>query len=227
MSIDQISGDQPPPHGAPRVQETPEEIEYELRAAEGALWTGGRLLIGVVAFAFADLAFAYFYLRSTNSDDLWRPGGITAPIVTGTCIVAIVVAGAVLNALGTNRLRNRLTVDWEVAGWTVVTLGLVAAGMQIWQMSELPFFPGSSGYASCFVAWGIMNVALLLSGTFWIETLLARSLRLRRAVAQEGGPAQSQLPVARMFRANVEGCTYFWWFIAGVSVFFWILFYVI
>jgi len=43
------------------------------------MWTGGRLLIGIFAFLFGSLAFAYFYLRSTNSDDLWRPHGVTAP----------------------------------------------------------------------------------------------------------------------------------------------------
>ena len=58
-----------------QLQETPEEIAFELRAQEGALWTGGRLLIGIWAFAFAALAFAYFYLRSANNEDLWRPQG--------------------------------------------------------------------------------------------------------------------------------------------------------
>ena len=56
-----------------QLHETPEEIAFELRAQEGALWTGGRLLIGIWAFAFAALAFAYFYLRSANNEDLWRP----------------------------------------------------------------------------------------------------------------------------------------------------------
>ena len=50
-----------------------------MRSAEGAMWTGGRLVIGITAFFFASLAFAYFYLRSTNSDDLWRPHKVTAP----------------------------------------------------------------------------------------------------------------------------------------------------
>ncbi len=63
----------------PQLKETPEEIAFELRSQEGALWTGSRLLIGIWAFAFAALAFAYFYLRSANNGNLWRPGGITAP----------------------------------------------------------------------------------------------------------------------------------------------------
>ncbi len=80
----------------PELHETPEEIAFELRAQEGALWTGGRLLIGIWAFAFAALAFAYFYLRSANNEDLWRPGGITAPTATGAAIFAITVASALL-----------------------------------------------------------------------------------------------------------------------------------
>ncbi len=76
----------------PQLTETPEEIEYELRAAEGSMWTGSRLLIGIVAFAFASLAFAYFYLRSANNEDLWRPHGVTAPTALGAAIFALTVA---------------------------------------------------------------------------------------------------------------------------------------
>ena len=72
----------------PDFRETPEEIAFEVRAQEGALWTGGRLLIGIWAFAFAALGFAYFYLRSANDEDLWRPHGITAPTAIGAAIIA-------------------------------------------------------------------------------------------------------------------------------------------
>src|ERR1700722_3996011 len=84
----------------PQLKETPEEIAFELRAQEGALWTGGRLLIGIWVFAFAALAFAYFYLRSSNDDNLWRPGGITAPTVPGAAIFAITLAAALLVQFG-------------------------------------------------------------------------------------------------------------------------------
>ena len=72
----------------PEFKETPEEIAFEVRAQEGALWTGGRLLIGIWAFVFAALAFAYFYLRSANNENLWRPHGITAPTAVGAAIFA-------------------------------------------------------------------------------------------------------------------------------------------
>ncbi|MGA2208805.1 MAG: hypothetical protein ABSH30_04135 [Acidimicrobiales bacterium] len=226
MSDDVIPGGKPNVRHA-LLQESPEEIEYELRAAEGAIWTGGRLLIGIGAFAFASLAFAYFYLRSTNSEDLWRPAHVTAPIDVGTAVFIIALASALLNIFGIYRLRKGTTVDWEVAGWTALAGGLVATGLQIWELTNLSFFPGSSGYASCFIGWAVLNIGLLLCGSYWLETLLARSLRLRRAVAQDGGTSRSSLPSARLFRANLESCSYFWGFIGLVSLLFWVLFYVI
>jgi heme/copper-type cytochrome/quinol oxidase subunit 3 len=211
----------------PVLHETPEEIAYELRAQEGALWTGGRLLIGIWAFAFAGLGFAYFYLRSANNENLWRPRGVTAPTDIGAAIFAVTVASALLAIYGNRRFRRAQTLDWDVAGWLAVLGALVAVGLQIWQLTLLPFFPGSSGYASCFIAWGALNIAVLLAGAYWLETLLAREIRLHRAVVDDGGTSRSHLPAARLFRANLEGCTYFWGFIAIVGAFFWVLFYVI
>src|ERR1700722_10702590 len=91
----------------PELHETPEEIAFELRAQEGALWSGGRLLIGIWAFAFAALAFAYFYLRSANNEELWRPKGVTAPTSTGAAIFALTVASALLVNFGERRFREK------------------------------------------------------------------------------------------------------------------------
>jgi heme/copper-type cytochrome/quinol oxidase subunit 3 len=209
------------------LNETPEEIAFELRAQEGALWTGGRLLIAIWAFAFAALAFSYFYLRSANNEDLWRPGSLTAPTGAGAAIFAITLASALLGLYGASRFRGGGSLDWEVAGWTSVLGGLIAVGLQIWQLTDLPFFPGSSGYASCFIGWAVLNCALILSGIYWLETLLARQARLRRALREDGGTAQSNLPTARMFRVSLEGCAYYWGFIGVVATLFWVLFYVL
>ncbi len=210
-----------------QLRETPEEIAFEVRAQEGALWTGGRLLIGIWIFAFAAMAFAYFYLRSANNENLWRPGGVTAPTALGAAIFALTVACALLAIFGERRFRSGQYLDWEVAGWIAVLGGLIVVALQIYQLTELPFFPGSSGYASCFIGWACLNTAVVLSGTYWLETLLARQIRLRRAVAEDGGSSRSTLPAARLFRVNLNGCTYFWGFIAIVAAFFWVLFYVL
>jgi heme/copper-type cytochrome/quinol oxidase subunit 3 len=208
------------------LTETPEEVEYELRASEASMWTGSRLLIGAVSFAFASLAFAYFYLRSSDNEQLWRPHGVTAPTGIGTAMFVVTVAAGLLVIFGDLRLRQGLRLDWQVAGWSAVLGGLVVIALQIWELTRLSFYPGSSGYASCFIAWAVMNIALVLAAIYWIETLLARSLRLHRALRQEGA-ADLALPADRLFRANAEGCSLFWGFTALVGGLFWLLFYVI
>jgi hypothetical protein len=211
----------------PLFSETPEEREFELRSAVGAYWTGGRLLIGMYTFLFASLAFAYFYLKSNNSGKLWRPGGITAPTGVGWAIFAVVVASALLTMYGQWRMRSGSLLDWEVSGWTAVFGIMVAIGLQVWQLTELPFFPGSSGYASCFIGWAVMNIMLLIGGAYWLETNLALCIRLRRIDAEDGSPATSAGPAAQLFRANVESCTYFFGFMAVISTLFWVFFYLI
>ncbi len=211
----------------PVLTETPEELAYELRAAEGSIWTGTRLAIGIGVFAFASLAFAYFYLRSNNAFNLWRPRGITAPTSFGAAVMAFTLAAAALAVLAGRRLRGGQTTDWQVAGWAAVLSGLIALALQIWEQTQLPFYPGSSGYASCYTGWAVMNMVLILGGIYWSETLLARFMRLRRAFTEEGGAAGSPLPAARLFRANVEGAASFWIFVAVTEVFFWLLFYMI
>jgi heme/copper-type cytochrome/quinol oxidase subunit 3 len=210
----------------PKLNETPEEIEYELRAQEGSLWTGSRLLIGIAGFAFVSLAFCYFYLRSSNNEDLWRPHNVTAPTGLGAAIFALTVAAGALMMLGSRRLRQGFRIDWQVAGWTVVLSGLTIMSLQIWELTRLSFFPGSSGYASCFIAWAVMNIAVVLVSTYWIETLLTRSIRLHRALAEEGAPGAA-LPAERLFRANADGCALFWMFVSLVALLFWLFFYVV
>lgn len=204
---------------------TPEEAAFEVRAAEGALWTGGRLAIAIFAFAGAAVAFAYFYLRSANTDHLWRPNGVTAPTATGAAIMAFTVAAAAINYYGIMRLRRGGFVDWEVSAWTALLGGLIALGLQCWELTDLPFFPGSSGYASVFIGWAVLNIVLLVAACYWTETLLVRHLRLRRAHKEEGGDRYALL-MPRITRINIVSSSHFWIFTALVAVFFWVFIYV-
>ena len=213
---------------APAVySDTPEEREFELRAAVGSYWTGGRLFIGMFTFLLASEAFAYFYLRSSNNEELWRPHNQTAPTGTGWAIYAVVLASAVIAIFGQTRLRKGAVLDWEVAGWTAVLGGLVAIGLQIWQLTNLPFFPGASGYSSCFIGWAVINIMMILGATYWMETTLARSLRMRSAATADGPDQLSMSPSGQIFRANVSACTYFMGFMAVGSTLFWVMFYLI
>jgi heme/copper-type cytochrome/quinol oxidase subunit 3 len=214
---------------ARHITSTPAEAAYEQRAAELSIWTGGRLVVAIATFVYASLAFAYFYLRSSNNEDLWRPGGVTAPTALGATIFALVGASALLNSFGVRRMRAGYSMDWIVAGWLAVLGGLIAIGVQVFELTRLPFFPGSSGYASCFVGWAALNIAALLIATYWLETVLARGLRLRGELNHDldAETPEDATHAVRLFRNNLESCSYFWIYLGGVSLLFWLLFYVL
>ena len=209
---------------APLANESADELAYELRSAEGATWTAGKLLVGIGAFFYVGLGFAYFYLRSANSYDLWRPHSVTAPVGTGTAIMAFTAAATGLLLFGLRQLRRNDVLAFDVAGWVAVLSGLLALGLQCWELTDLPFAPATGGYTSVFIGWAVMNIMMLVSGIYWAETLLARRARLRKAITEEGGAVRG-VP-SGIFRLNVDSCVYFWGFIAFVAVFFWIFFYI-
>ncbi|MGH9296951.1 MAG: hypothetical protein ACRDZP_03135 [Acidimicrobiales bacterium] len=204
-----------------------EDIAYEQRCAEDASWTGTRVFVGILAFAFAGLAFSYFYLRSSDSFDLWRPHDMTAPIPFGGAILGLSLLSMLLVYFGLRRLRSGMFVDWDVAGWVAFGAAMLALALQCDEFTSLPFFPGASGYSSTFIGWAAMNCGLLFGGAYWLETLLARSHRLRRSLASEGGVLTSDLAPARLLRASINSCSFYWMFVGAIEILFWILFYAI
>ncbi|MGD1012803.1 MAG: hypothetical protein ABR963_00230 [Acidimicrobiales bacterium] len=208
------------------LNETPEEIEYELRGQIGSIWSGGRLFIGMYTFLLASLAFSYFYLRAANNGLLWRPHNITAPTAYGWTIWGLSLVAAVLVFFGQRRLRSGNVLDWQVAGWVGVACGLVALAAQIWEFTAVPFYPGSSGYASTFIGWSVINIGTLAGATYWLETTLARSHRMRRE-SSEASPELSSAATSRLFRANVASMTYFWGFVAVSGAIFLAMFYLL
>lgn len=212
-------------HHAHGHQSLPEEEEYELRAQIGSIWTGGRLFIGMYTFLLASEAFSYFYLRSANNGMLWRPNHITAPTNYGWAIYDLIILAAILAMYGQWRLRKGGVADWQVAGWTGVGAGLLALFLQIYEFTDVPFYPGSSGYASTFIGFAVINIITIFAGTYWLETTLARSLRMRRELGKDN-PELSMHESARMLRANIAAMTYFWGFVALTSTLFLLMFYV-
>lgn len=207
-------------------RDTPEEREFELRAHIGSIWSGGRLFIGMYTFLIASLAFAYFYLRSSNNAELWRPGNVRAPMTYGWSIYGLLLLAAFLVGVGQRRLRQGYVKDFHIACWVGVCAGLLALLLQIYEFTALPFYPGSSGYASTFIGFAVINIGTIAAGTYWLETVVARSLRLGKEL---GGvqPQLSRYASAQSLRANVASMTYFWGFIALSSTLLFAMFYLL
>ena len=91
-------------------------------------------------------------------------------------------------------------------------------------MTRLGFFPGQSGYASTFIGFVVINLMTIVFSTYWLETTLARALRLRK---EQGGerPELASTPQARALRADIAAMTYFQGFVVLVVALMFSMFY--
>jgi lysylphosphatidylglycerol synthetase-like protein (DUF2156 family) len=195
-----------------------------MRAHISSIWTGGRLFIGIYTFMLASLVFSYFYLRSSNNGLLWRPDHITAPRPYGLLVFGFSLVTGILAYFGRKRLVKGSFSDFSVAAWSGVGTGLLALLFQILELSHLGFFPGSSGYASCFVGFAVMNIGTLAISAYWLETTVARGMRIRHELAGDN-PEFSSHPRARAFRADVAAMAYFQVFVALTGALLFAMFY--
>jgi heme/copper-type cytochrome/quinol oxidase subunit 3 len=173
------------------------------------LAVGTRLWAGATMFVFLGPFFAYLYLRSLNTAELWRPAGIDPPQALGAAIVALIVASAVVLALAAHRSQPGGPSMLLVA--VSLVLGLGAVALQIVAYARLGFGPTDGGYASVFVAWTGLSSLFALATMLWLETFLASSLRGTTDAAP--GP-------------RLEAFAFYWAFLAGLSVVMWICLYV-
>src|SRR2546430_9201854 len=83
--------------GPGALDRTAEEAGFYHESALGATWTGSRLAMGGLTFLFGSFVFAYFYLRSLNSNGRWHGSAWVRPnVAMGTIIVAPIVVSAVV-----------------------------------------------------------------------------------------------------------------------------------
>ena len=156
--------------------ENPEDVAYYHESGLNAAWTGSRLAIGGLTFLFGAFVFAYFYLRSLNSSGRWQGSGFAPPSLwIGTTIMLLALVSASVHWFGLQRIKAGHKGTWQIDGLIALGLGLAAVAFQIYQLTDLPFVPGSSGYSSVFTGFYPVFLVIQLCAMIWLEILLARS----------------------------------------------------
>jgi hypothetical protein len=210
------------------LDRTAEEAGFYHEAALGAAWTGSRLAMGGLTFLFGAFVFAYFYLRSINSNGRWHGVGFIQPnVATGTIIVALIVISAGLNTAVLQRIKAGNKKAWQTGAWAALALGVVAVALMIIQLLFLPFWPGSSGYSSVFVGTYPVYLTVVLAVMIWLETLLMRSRAFPAISFVEQPPTFTEAFAVQRFQANLSAFTAIWNYMAVVGVVFWVLFYLL
>jgi heme/copper-type cytochrome/quinol oxidase subunit 3 len=210
---------------------TPEQLAAEdegfyHESALNATWTGARLAIGGLTFLFGCFAFAYFFLRSVNSEGRWKGAGYVAPqLWMGTLIMVLVVVSAALHYFGLQRIKAGHKEIWVILGWVSLALGLGAVGTQIYQLTDLPFPPGSSGYASVFVGFYPVLLTSQLAILLWLEMLLVRARSIPAISFVEQPPTVEETYGVQRFQASLSAFSTLWIYLALISLLFYLLFY--
>jgi hypothetical protein len=212
-----------PPPGLTREAE---EAGFYHEAALNATWTGVRLALGGLSFGFGCFVFAYFYLRSLNSNDHWHPAGFHGPQQwAGAVIVALIVIGALIQWAGLSRIKAGHKGTWLQAALIALVFGLAAIGLQIWQLFNLPFQPGAAGFASVFTGATPVYVFVLFGVLVWLETLILRARAIRDIHFVEQPPTYAEAFAVQRFQASLSALTVALNYMAVIAIVFWVLFY--
>jgi heme/copper-type cytochrome/quinol oxidase subunit 3 len=204
-----------------------EENAFYHEAALNASWTGARLAIGALSFLFGAFAFAYFYLQSANSHQMWMPAGVTLPKMwQGLTIMLLVVISAVIQTAGLQQIKAGKKGPWAISALIALVLGLAAVGMEIDQLVKLSFQPGSDGFASVFTGFYPVALTIWLSAMIWLEILFMRARSIPAIHFVEQPPTYSDAFNVQRFQAALSSFTVVWNYLAVVTVIFWVMFYV-
>jgi heme/copper-type cytochrome/quinol oxidase subunit 3 len=220
----------PPPAGLSRAEE---EAAFYHEAGLNATWTGTRLAVGALTFLFGAFVFAYFYLRSLNSFHLWYPNAILgvpfhgASKVLGAVVVACVVVSAIVQTLVLQQIKAGRKGIWIQGAVVALVLGLAAVGVQIYELANLGFWPGSSGFASVFVGFYPVFLTLAFCVMAWLEMLIMRCRQIPQISFVEQPPTYAEAFAVQRFQAALSSFTITWNYLAVVAVVAWVLFYLV
>lgn len=214
-----------PPAGLTREAE---EAGFYHEAALNSSWTGARLALGGLSFGFGAFIFAYFYLRSLNSHGLWHPAGFKNPqIGVGTAVAALIVVSALLQTAVLQRIKAGHKGAWVSGAVVALVLGLAAIGLEIWQLDNLPFLPGFSGYASVFAGFWPVFMFVVFGMMVWLEILIMRARPIPEISFVEQAPTYAEAFAVQRFQAALSAFTVVWNYMAVVAVIAWVLFYLV
>jgi len=212
---------------SPSLSRAEEEAVFYHEAALNASWTGVRLALGALTFLFGAFVFAFFYLRSLNSHHLWYTATTHPSQPVGVTIMIMIVLSAVVQTLALQRIKAGHKGAWLAGATLALLLGLAAVGLQVWQLLNLGFWPGASGFASVFVGYNPIYLTIAFCAMIWLETLIMKCRAIPEISFVEQPPTYAEAFAVQRFQAALSAFTAAWNYLAGVALVAWILFYLV
>jgi heme/copper-type cytochrome/quinol oxidase subunit 3 len=211
----------------PATSVAEEEALFYHETTLNAAWTGSRLALGALTFGFGAFVFAYFYLRSLNTHGMWHPAGFKDPQAwAGAVVMGLIVVSAATQTTVLQWIKRGHKAAWLAGAVVAIVLGLGAIGLQVWQLLDLPFYPGSAGYASVFTGATPVLVLVVFCAMIWLEILIAKARKIPSISFVEQPPTYADAFRVQRFQASLSSFTLVWNYLALIAVLFWVLFYV-
>jgi len=212
---------------SPGLTQAEEEAVFHHEAALNSYWTGARLALGALTFGFGAFVFAFFYLRSLNSHNLFYTAATHPSMPVGVTIVLLVVVSAAVQTLALQRIKAGHKGAWLGGAMLALLLGLAAVGLQIWQLANLGFWPAASGMASVFVGYYPVYLTIVFCVMVWLEILIMRCRAIPEISFVEQPPTYAEAFNVQRFQASLSSFTLVWNYLAVVAIIAWILFYLV
>ena len=204
-----------------------EEAVFYHEAALNASWTGVRLALGAMSFLFGAFVFAFFYLKSLNSHGLWYTAGTHPRAWYGVVIMVLVVVSALVQTAVLQLIKRGNKEAWQRGAAAALVLGLAAVVLCIVQLLTLPFWPAAGGFASVFVGYWPVYLAIALCAMVWLEILIMRARSIPEISFVEQPPTYAEAFAVQRFQASLSAFTLTWNYLAVMAIIAWILFYLV
>jgi hypothetical protein len=143
----------------------------------------------------------------------------------GVTILVLVLLSAVVQYAGLQRIKAGAKGAWQAAALVALLLGLAAVALQIVELLSVPFQPGSSGFSSVFTDTYPVLLVSWLGAMIWLEILVMRVRPLTSISFLEQPPTYAEAFAVQRFQSSLSAFTLIWNFMAVVTLFFYLLFY--
>jgi heme/copper-type cytochrome/quinol oxidase subunit 3 len=158
----------------------------DVRQVASNIAIGSRLLASSVAFLFMAFLFAFFYLRTINSAGLWRPKHVQPVQSYGIAVLVLTILSAAVFDLARRQLASGTESRWRGPSLAALALGVLVIVAQALEYATITFKTADGGWASVFWGWTLVQLLCWLGALYWIETLVAQSIRRPPAAPAEG-----------------------------------------
>ena len=150
--------------------------------------------------------FAFFYLRALNSNNVFHPAQSTRRRATGSRSWCCVLACDARHGSRPPRACGR-----SESGWRTLSLRRAhcsaspSSSCRSIEYIALPFTTGDGGLASVFWGWTALWLVCWLGAIYWMETLVAQTVRGGLARWRAGADAAPRPTAVLVLLATLAG----------------------